>query len=125
MKTYKSPRHRSRASRLRAALDQMSKSNRLERGRVNLDGLAKQVRERLQRQYPNATPEQIESRVSLVMTRGSKPTTAKKLEPGTIPIDVLKARKAERKLRAKANRPRRQQEERLRRAQKELRDELT
>ena len=121
MKPYKTPRKRTRASRTRQVLDQMDAANFREWMAVIMQSSEREARARFQERYPDDTPEEIERRVAFVMIKGATPTTAKALEPGSIPVEVKKARKAERKRQVKANRPQRQREERVRRANKALR----
>lgn len=104
MKTYKKPRRRSHKSRKRCLLDQMATANRREWVAVTMAACEKDVRARVQRQFPDDTPEEIERRVAFVMKGGSKPTTAKALQPGRIPPEVLAVRKAERKRQVRARR---------------------
>lgn len=111
MTPYNKPRHRTRASRKRRLLDQMDADNHREWTAVTMASSEKEARARIQERYPDETAEQIEQRVAFVMKAGSKPTTAKVLEPGRIPAEVLAARKAERKAKVKANHPRRKVEE--------------
>lgn len=111
MKTYQKPRRRTRASRTRNLLDQMDAANHREWTAVTMASSEKEARARIQERYPDETVEQIEQRVAFVMKGGSKPTTAKVLEPGRIPADVFAARKAERKRQVKANHHRRSVDE--------------
>ena len=121
MKPYQTPRKQTRASRTRQVLDQMDAANFREWMAVTMQSSEREARTRFQERYPDDTPQQIERRVAFVMEKGAKPTTAKALEAGGIPVEVLKARRAERKRQVKANRPQRQREERVRRANKALR----
>jgi hypothetical protein len=121
MKTYKRPRKRTRASRTRQVLDQMDGATQREWMAVTMQSSERAARTRIQERYPHDTPEEIERRVAFVMKKGAKPTTAKVLEPGVIPAEVLEARKAERKRQVKENRPQRQREEKARRANRALR----
>lgn len=121
MKTYTPPRKRTRASRMRQVLDQMDAASHREWMAVTMQSSEREARARFQERYPDDTPEQIERRVAFVMEKGAKPTTAKALEPGGIPVEVLKARKAERKRQVKANRPQRQADELAKRFAKAVR----
>jgi hypothetical protein len=123
METYKKPRRRSYRSRMQKTIAVTKTQNHKEWMAITMQSSEVEARARIQSQFPDETPEEQESRLLFVMRKGAQPTTAAVQTPGTIPKEVRKARKAERKRKVKANRPRRQAEERFRKAMKALRDE--
>ena len=106
MKSYKKPRARSRASRLRQSLGQMAADNRTERTAVTIQSSENDARARIQERLPDATAEEIERRVAGVMKGGARPTTAQGTElDGILPQDVARREvdKRKRKLLADQN----------------------
>lgn len=97
MSRHSNPRRKSRAARMRAALNNTAAADLADKGEESLKAIETRLRAQLQSKNPDRSPEDIEARVAEVMKRGLKPTTAVALEPGQIPQEVLDQRKAERK----------------------------
>ena len=110
MTTYKQPRLRSRRSRILCRIAQMDADNRREQGAVTMKTAERDVRARLQDQYPDDAPEETESRVAKVVAGGAKPTTAPVSKPDPRSAEVHAARRAERKRLVRSNRSTRRQD---------------
>ncbi len=97
MSHHSKPRRKSRAARIRAALNNIAVAELTDKEEAGLKAIETRFRAQLQNENPDWSPEEIEARLALVMKRGLKPTTAVALEPGRIPQEVVDQRKAERK----------------------------
>ena len=123
MSKYKKskPRYQTHAARIRKPLFEMAAANKREWNEVTAESCEKGVRARLQTQFPDSSPEDIETRVGRIMATGSKPTNTVAPQPEGIPKEVLAARKAERKRRVDANHHIRRQDEIVRKIERENR----
>lgn len=83
--------------RIRRKLDRMQHDDAREAEASTPEAIVKAMRARLNEQFPDKSPEEIEAEIERRRAQGSKPTTAVLPPNPGIPKDVQAARRAERK----------------------------